>query len=832
MRTLGDCSQCPLQPINGQASSIYMPPVEDCIGLIVIPAPLHTPLANLLVQALRTIEVDPKNVAVISLTACARHNKRARPDAEIVTACRPKFEEELKYFLETTPVSLPVVCLGQEAAEAVGLKDQLSKTRGFSYWQNKRRYIPSWHPFFVTIRPENYLDLLEDLTNAFLYPVECPVWHDVVTDAPVEYPWTGKIKAEARRIEREKRRPTDLEVAFLTTFVPDVIPTPLSPVVDFEIIDDARGMDKLLSYVASANKDQLFCLDIETSGFDQFREEILCIGIGVDYNKAYIISSQGVNDPGVGHRLRQLFGQPKVKWVLHNAKFDCRFLLTHLNIEASPHVDEDTMLMHYVLDERIGTHGLKMLARRRLGLPEYESAIHALLPKAASTYKLVPPPVLHLYAAQDVCYTLRLYDRLQTELECHPLSEGLTNVYRFLIRAENAFIDIENAGIYMDLDAIDAAEEDFRTELAFLLSELRARVGNDKFNPGSAKQVAAFLYDVRGYPEVRLFKNHKPRATSREALDKLLAKFPSDTFLTTLIKYRELSKILSTYVVKMRSQTYGGRLHTDFKLHGTVTGRLSAAKPNVQNIPRTTKNKYAAQIRNFFTATPGWIMVGADYKSAELRVATLYSHEKFWKDAFERGVDVHSEMCKALFGPNFTKEHRMIAKMMVFGLLYGRGAASIAVERGWSTAQAKDTMRKFFKNVPNADRWLKQTRELAISQGYLTTPMGRMRRFGLVNEVNLGSVSSQAVNFPISSFASDCCLNAFLDMHDWFKASGKGRCLMVIHDAIYVECPVQHEEEVSAKLGEIMRASMQKLIDDEFVTLEVDLHSGMRWGEV
>lgn len=836
MRTHGDCQTCPLFPLKEQAATMYMPPADECLGLLVVPAPLHTPLVNMVVKAMQGLGIDATKVGVISLTACARNSKRMKPDETAIAACRPKFEDELKHFLQTTPVSCPVLCFGQEAAEAVGLKDQLSKTRGYSYWQGRRRYVATWHPFFVTMRPEAYLDLLEDLMNVFIYPVECPVKHDIVTDAPVDYPWASLVKAEARRLEQREKKTgqamTAIELAYLSTFVPDEIPTPLEPVVHYEIVDKADDLDRLFSYIARQRHPVTICLDIETSGFDQFRDDVLCIAMAAEPGFAYVISSQGVNDPFVGDALRNLFSWPKVNWLLHNAKFDCRFLLTHPNIKAAPKVSEDTMLMHYVLDERIGTHGLKMLARRRLGLPEYESAIHALLPKAASSYKYVPPRVLHLYAAQDVCYTLRLLDRLSTELECHPLTEGLTRVYNFLIRAENSFIEIENGGIYTDLDAIDAAEEDFQTELQEHLDGLRTFVGDPLFNPKSAKQVAHYMYDIAGFPEVQLFRNHKPRATSREALDKLLAKYPESKFLTMLIRYRELSKILSTYVVKMRSKTYEGRLHTDFKLHGTVTGRLSASNPNVQNIPRPTKNKYAGRIRNFFTATPGYVMIGADYKSAELRVATLYSHETFWKDAFERGVDVHSEMCKALFGPNFTKEHRMIAKMMVFGLLYGRGAASIAVERGWSKSQAQDTMRKFFRNVPNADKWLKQTRELAISQGYLTTPMGRVRRFGLVNDVNLGTVSSQSVNFPISSFASDCCLLAFLDMHDWFKRSGKGRCLMVIHDAIYVECPARYEAEVSAKLEECMRNSMPQLIDDDFVTLEVDLHSGQRWGEL
>ena len=854
----GDCRICPLQELQEQAAGAYFPE-GPVVGAIIMPAPMHQSHARWVASELTKLDIDPAQIALLSLAACARGAQRAYPAPETIYACRPKFQHELAQVLR---LEVPIVTFGQEAMAALGITEKLTTVQGYTYWLSRCRVLPTFHPYFVETNPDAYLDWAETLSNAFLYSVTCPVPYDVLSEGHDEPPWVVNVRA---RIKAQEKIGV-VGAAYrkeLDAMIPPTEDLPKTyPPVKYSELLKPEDVEQLITSI-QARRIKHICLDIETSGFNPYSDRILCIALGISETEAHIVPYAALSE--MYEVLRKLFALPGINWVYHNGKFDCRFLLAHPLLKMFPPIGDDTMLLHYTLDERIGTHGLKTLCRRKLGLPNYEGLMHACLPKQATSFKYIPPRLLHHYAAQDVCYTLRLRTRLLLELEMSPHEPGLSNVYQLLLRASNALTEIESVGCQVDVDAIDATETDFVTELARLHAALIERIDavgayyiprkkaelkplksgkprvapilpykQEEFNPSSSQQVAWFLYDVLGLPEVQLFRNHHDRATSHEALEKLLAIAPDEPFIQTLLRYRELAKIVSTYVKPIREAAASGdgRLHTDFKLHGTATGRLSAASPNLQNVPRPTKNDYAGQIRNFIVASPGYKLIGADYASMELRIAAEYSREPFWRDAFIRGIDMHSEMAKILFGPNFTKEHRMVAKMFVFGALYGRGAQSIAIERGMSVQQAQAMLNKFFENVPHAARWLKQIRVQAYSQGYLTTPVGRMRRFGMVNDANMGSVSSQAVNFPIQSLASDCCLYAFIGIHDWLKATNKGRALLIVHDAIYLEAPLEHVAEVEAKLVAIMEQAPIELFGANFTPFKADAHSGDRWGEL
>lgn len=674
-----------------------------------------------------------------------------------------------------------VICLGLEPFEAItGQRylESFAKLQGTSVWVDGRRVVLTYSPEHVI----EHTSVFRDFYNSLTIPVRYPI-----LDKPVVH-----IRSQ-------------------------VVPP------GWEALD-------LIERTIRANPG-IYTFDIETSGFNPRTDRILCISIGYNGSGSWVLTEDSWNDSRKVAIWQKLFSNPDIHWVAHNGKFDIRFIRHHLGVV--PYLRHDTMLLHYILDERIGTHGLKLLCSTRLALPDYEAELHKYLRRKADSYDTIPKPVLYKYAGQDTCFTYRLYDQLMREIKDSPFYANLWQAYGFVMEASNVLGDIETHGFVMDRQALDAVEHTLTAQCEAAEAQLAEIVGTTEFNPRSPKQVAAYLYDICRFDEVKLFRNKKKRVTSAEALKKLLLEHPKDAFLQTLLHYRETKKILSTYVIAVREAIDDdGRLRTDFKIHGTVTGRLSSSKPNLQNIPRPKKNESAKLIRNLFTVPEGSVIVGADYSQAELRVVAVFSGEEWMRNVWLSGTDLHTMTCLDLFGNTYTSEDRMIAKMLNFGVVYGRTAGSIAVERGISMLEATRLYNKFFDSKPKLRKWLDETRDLAESQGYLITPVGRMRRFDIFTADNTWRQLNQSANFKVSSTASDCCLLAAMRLHYWLRETGKGQILLLVHDSIYVECRKEWAAEVSAKLEECMLDAGRFILGTDWIELAVDTHVATRWGDL
>lgn len=718
-----------------------------------------------------TLEYLKVNVHILSATMCRTPGTRIWPPEEAVIACGPRIKQKAWLY------RLPIVVMGYEPLKAFGIYEDLTKCHGLSFWISEtQRIIPTWHPAMVVSEPGKFIDFVEDLRNAFVHAIRRP-------EQEVTYAVVGQ------RSELHERL---------------LFPIPEGATVT---------------------------LDIETTGFDPYSDEILCVAVGIDEDHAVVIHERVLKDPKAAPLIRK-FLQTR-KFILHNGKFDVRFLRNHPVLQYGPEISEDTMLMHYTLDERLGTHGLKELAQHKLGLPDYEAELHATLRKKSDSYRYVPTAILHKYAARDVGYTWRLFHRLQQDVEESGVGDDLQRLYRFLIDAENGLVEIEENGLLVDQDRLAAIDKEFSNIQGGILEELREMVGDPHFNPNSPKQVAAYLFDELKLPSVRLFRNHKDRSTNREALTRLSEMFPDELFLTKMMEFRSLAKIVSTYITPVPDRiSRDGRLRTDIKLHGTVTGRLASAEPNLMNLPRPTKNVYAGTIRNLFVAPQGWVLVGADYSQAEMRVLAELSKDPFLADVYHQGLDLHTQTTIMLFGEKFKKEDRMIAKMLNFGLVYGRTANSIAVERQMPLAEAQELMDRFFSRMPGVSKWLEEIRLEAVEKGYLKTPVGRYRRFGLITDKNAFEVSAQASNFPVSSTSSDICLTAFLGIHRWLKVTELGRALIMVHDSIIVECPEEHQGIVKRALEQQMIQAAKTILGPDSVPFAVDISVAKRWGEL
>lgn len=762
------CDICPLQARGFR--DVERKPEEPSLILILPHEPRTKKDLQLIRSCIPTGALpDTKSIAILTASFCGMDQRVDATAVQRGIAIKACIGHVIDYL--DTHTKAPVVVFGQETWHALGYSGDITSVEGVPQYRNGRRIYPTFHPSFVLANPPAYHAMRATITNA-CYP-----------DAP------------------------DMKAQFM-------------------VVSDVAEVEK---YFVSGRE---YVVDIETTGFDPYNDDILLVAISLDASRAFIFPEPLLRDPTQAAALRNLLHRD-CRWVFHNGKFDVRFLRNHTTLRVTPVIAEDTMLLHYTLDERRGTHGLKELCQRMLGIPDYEAQLHATLPSKKSSYRLAPTKVLQAYAAKDVCFTLRLLGRLRRQLEHDPLAPGIIKAYYFLVQSENDLVPIEDNGIFIDVAQAQALQVEFQALCDSLEGRMKEITRDPNFNPRSPKQVGAFMYDVMKVPTVRLFRKQIDRSTNAETVEKLKALYPDNEFLQVLSRYRSIHKILSTYVgpmVDMRNPD--GRLRTTFMLHGTVTGRLASQEPNLMNIPRSTKNEWAGRIRHMVVAAPGHQLINCDFSQAEMRVLAQLSRDPFLVDTYAAGRDLHTETTIMLFGEGWKKEDRMIAKMLNFGLVYGRTAHSISTERGIPLAQAQGLMDRFFERMPFVSSWIDGIREQAINQGFLQLPTGRVRRFGLVTDKNRFPVSTEASNFPPSSISSDICLTAFRAIHHYLEQTGQGRALLMVHDSIIVEAKDDYVEIVTDMLQRCMREAAIEILGPDSVPFEVDASVGRSWGEL
>ena len=587
-------------------------------------------------------------------------------------------------------------------------------------------------------------------------------------------------------------------------------PAPPVPELVYAVVEAAEVEE----VCAALLQKELLACDIETSGYHADRDRVLCVSFSWDGEHAVVIPEELTTHKAVAQLLQR---HPKL--LFHNGKFDALFLWVATGIR--PRIAEDSLLLHYALDERRGTHGLKQLAGTLLGVPDWEADILRYLKRKSDSFALIPTDALYHYAAQDAAFTVLVFRQLQLRVAHDPEAQLL---YPRLVRYANALLRIERLGMPVDVKAARALTQRL-AEVA-----LQQRAVMDQYapgiNPNSSQQVGRVLWDTLGFAPI------KGRSTAAEILTELSHRYGEHPFLAALREYRVVTKLNSTYVRNIIDLASAqSTLRPSFQLHGTETGRLSTSRPNLLNIPRTTRNDYAPEIKRLFRAPRGWVFMSADYSQAEMRVLAVLSGDTNLIDQFRRGVDLHTEAARRLFGVNEpTKEQRMVAKMFNFGLVYGRTAFSIAKERGMPLAEAEQLLRQFFASMPQVKQWIEATHHTARTQGVLVTLQHRQRHFGLITPENEHELMNQASNFPIQSLSSDITLEALVQISERAQLHGKCYPLLMVHDSVVMLVREDSVAEVTQVVSTIMLHVPQQILGDS-VPFKVDISVGSTWAD-
>lgn len=454
----------------------------------------------------------------------------------------------------------------------------------------------------------------------------------------------------------------------------------------------------------------------------------------------------------------------------------------------------DTALAAYLLDATAGSYDLPRLAQTYLGEE---------LPDVQSVWAL--QPVLH--EKMDAQAMLPLY----TDVEL-PLCPVLARM--------------EQAGFLVDRKALYDFGERLTSSIEQLQQSIWALAG-EPFNIQSPKQLGNVLFERLMLPAGK--KTKTGWSTNAAVLDKLRGKHP---IIEQILDYRTLTKLKSTYADGLLKEiSADGRIHTNFQMTVTATGRLSSTEPNLQNIP--VRRELGAQIRKMFVASPGKVLVDADYSQIELRLLAHIANDETMIAAFRSGEDIHAVTASQVFGvplAEVTPLQRSHAKAVNFGIVYGISAFSLAQDIGVFQNEAKAYMDSYFAKYHGVRDYMTRVVEQAKADGYVTTLFGRRRDLPELksSNFNLRSFGERvALNMPIQGTAADIIKAAMVRVDARMRAEHlQARLLLQVHDELIVECPAEESETVKAILTE----EMEHVVDYR-VPLLVDAKIGASWAE-
>lgn len=392
------------------------------------------------------------------------------------------------------------------------------------------------------------------------------------------------------------------------------------------------------------------------------------------------------------------------------------------------------------------------------------------------------------------------------------------------IPLSNVLARMENLGFAVDKQGIEDFGKMLKENIENLKSEIYNSVGRE-FNINSPKQLGVALFEDLALPCKK--KTKSGYSTSADVLESLKNQHP---VVSMVLQYRTLSKLNSTYcegLLKVIGDD--GRIHSSFNQTETRTGRISSTEPNLQNIP--VRTELGREMRKFFTAREGWVLVDADYSQIELRVLADISGDKNMIDAFKNNQDIHAITASQVFNMPLdfvTGEMRSRAKAVNFGIVYGIGAYSLAKDIGVTNKEAKNYIESYLKHYSGIDKYMHDVVEKAKDTGYVETVFGRRRylpELSASNGMTRAFGERVARNAPIQGTAADIIKIAMIKVDKRLTEENlEARLVLQVHDELIVECP-SHE---SMRVAMILQEEMEKAVSLS-VPLVADSAVGKTW---
>ena len=599
--------------------------------------------------------------------------------------------------------------------------------------------------------------------------------------------------------------------------------------------DKAYGITKTEDAVAFLKKAldapyDFIALDSETTGL--YPRDGYMLGLSLSYEPEHgaYIDTDCINEE-VEELLQKLFDTKKV--VFHNAKFDLAFFEYHFGFKF-PNF-EDTMLLHYMLDENPGTHGLKQLSLKYTPYGDYEKAMYEWIAdycrkngilKGSFTWDMIPFDIMKDYAAMDAVCTFLLYDKFHTALI---KNDRLYGVYRdILLKGTRFLTDIQDNGVPFDKERLQKStvlmqeEIDQAIKSLYEFTEIKAfeKAQGKDFNPNSTMQLRSLLFDYIGLQPTGKKTGTGADSTDAEVLGQLAEEHPVPQLVLDI---RQKVKIKTTYLDKIYPQLdRDSRLRTGFNLHGTTSGRLSSSgKMNMQQIPRDNPI-----VKGCIRAAEGNKIVAMDLTTAEVYCAAVLANDKNLMQVFQSGGNFHSNIAKLVFNlpcevdqvAELYGTQRQMAKAVTFGIMYGAGPKKISEQvtkdsgKYFSMNEASAVISDYFKQFSGLKNWLDTQKRFIQDNGFIYSHFGRKRRLPNVFSSDKGIASHEVrsgINFLVQSIASDVNLLGAIDTHQEIKNLGLEkdmRIFALVHDSVLAEV----REDLVDQYSDILLKAVQK----------------------
>jgi DNA polymerase I len=427
------------------------------------------------------------------------------------------------------------------------------------------------------------------------------------------------------------------------------------------------------------------------------------------------------------------------------------------------------------------------------------------------------------YAGADADISLQLVDRIQPELRQYEVEALFRDVEMPLVPV---LADMERAGVSLDTYLL----AEMSADMTAVIGELEGRIyehAGYRFNIKSTQQLGNLLFK-----QMKLQTGRRTKAGYSTDSDVLETLRDKDPIVADILEFRTLIKLRDTYVDALPAliNARTGKVHTDFNQTAVSTGRLSSSNPNLQNIP--VRVELGRQIRRAFVAGgEGRLLLAADYSQIELRVLASMSGDRRLLEAFNSGEDIHVATAAAVFGipiGEVTSNHRRIAKIVNFGIIYGIGEARLARETGISRQEAAEFIAQYNGTYSGVKSFMDSMRRHAVLHGYVATMLKRRRPIPEIHSQNSGirtAAERAAINMPIQGTAADIIKLAMIHLHSDLAAHfPDSHMILQVHDELVFDVVAENVEPISA----LVKRDMEQALGLD-VPLEVEMKVGPNW---
>jgi len=615
--------------------------------------------------------------------------------------------------------------------------------------------------------------------------------------------------------------------------------------IDRSAYETVRNLERLQAWIQRTRDMGRVAIAAGTTSPDPMRADLCGLALAIAANEACyvpLVHRDGSDGEGLfgsePHAdqikpadalaaVQLLLQDPGVLKVGHNVKYDW-LILAQQGIAMDP--ADDIMLMSYALDAGRSSHDREELAKKWLMHQPLQLHQVAGAGKAQQTFDCVPIDKATEYVCEQAEVTLRLWQVLKPRL----VAERVTSVYETLERPlAPVLARMEQRGISIDRQVLSRLSGEFAQKAAGLEAEIRDIAG-EAFNPGSPKQLGDILFGSMGLPGGKKTKTGA-WSTSAQVLDELAEQ--GHELPRKILEWREVSKLKSTYTDALPGfvNPRTNRVHTNYALAATPTGRLSSSDPNLQNIPVRTEE--GRRIRRAFIAAPGFKLVSADYSQIELRLLAEIADIAALRQAFRDGLDIHAMTASEMFGvpvDGMPPEVRRRAKAINFGIIYGISAFGLANQLSIPREEAGAYIRRYFERFPGIRDYMDETKTFCRERGYVLTLFGRKVHYPDIRASNpsLRAFNERAaINARLQGSAADIIRRAMVRMEPALKkARLSAQMLLQVHDELVFEVPDEEVDRTLPVVAKVMADAPHPAVSLS-VPLQVDARSADNWDE-